>query len=466
MNRNRAGNPELLTHVWLMAMVQRKQILAVAAAILAAAGALALPVGAQAQFFGNGWGYQPYRAAPPSGGFSFPFFGRPRSYAAPSESYRAPPPRKLETQPSSTVTVVGDSMADWLAYGLEEIYADNQQVGVVRNVRPYSGLVRYEPRNETLQWPQAIKDALATERPSAIVVMLGLNDRVSLRERAPAANSAAQPAQQGQGGKQGGKQDGKSAPQTAAGAGQKPEERPADPRHPGPSVSYEFRSDEWAQAYKKRIDEMMTVLKSKGVPVLWVGLPAIRGPRATSDISYLDDLYHAEADKLGITYVDVWDGFVDEDGRYTVQGPDFEGQIRRLRTGDGVHFTKYGALKLAHLVDQELSRIMANPAAPVALTSPQASAPAKPGNGRPAVGPVLPLTAAGGGGQMIGGGEAGSLLGAGGHAGLVASEDPTAKNALVRGDPLAAPPGRADNFAWPQGDTAASASPQAAPAAH
>lgn len=129
-------------------MVQRKRILAVAAAV--AVAVLALPAGAQAQFFGGGWGYQPYRPAPPSNGFSFPFFGRPRSYAPPAESYRAPPPRKLENPPSSTVVVVGDSMADWLAYGLEEIYADNQQIGVTRNVRQYSGLVRYEPRNETL----------------------------------------------------------------------------------------------------------------------------------------------------------------------------------------------------------------------------------------------------------------------------------------------------------------------------
>jgi len=446
-----------------MAMVQRTRFLKVAAALVA--GALALPVGAQAQFLGGGWGYQPYRAAPPSGGFfSFPFFGGRRGYAPPAESYRAPPPRKLETQPSTTVIVVGDSMADWLAYGLEEIYADNQQIGVVRSIRQYSGLVRYEPRNEALQWPQAIKDTLAADKPSAIVVMLGLNDRIALRERVAPAKPAPDAKQDA---KQDGKSDGKAAPQTAAGAEQKPEERPVDPRHPGPSVSYEFRSDQWAQVYKKRIDDMITALKSKGVPVIWVGLPAIRGPRATADISYLDDLYHAEADKLGITYVDIWDGFVDEDGRYTVQGPDFEGQTRRLRTGDGIHFTKYGALKLAHLVDQELSRIMANPAAPVALSAPQAAAPAKPGTARSTVGPVLPLTAAGGGGQMISGGEAGGLLGAGGNAAPLASEDPTVKSALVRGDSLAAPPDRADNFAWPQGDAGASASPPAAaPAAH
>ena len=85
---------------------------------------------------------------------------------------------------------------------------------------------------------------------------------------------------------------------------------------------------------------MIAALKSKGVPVIWVGLPAIRGSKATSDMSYLDELYRERAERAGIIYVNIWDGFVDEDGDYAVQGPDFEGQIRRLRTADGVYFTK------------------------------------------------------------------------------------------------------------------------------
>jgi hypothetical protein len=64
-------------------------------------------------------------------------------------------------------------------------------------------------------------------------------------------------------------------------------------------------------------------------------------------MGYLDELYRGRAEKAGIAYVDIWDGFVDDQGRYAVQGPDFEGQIRRLRTADGVHFTKAGAVKLA-----------------------------------------------------------------------------------------------------------------------
>ena len=115
---------------------------------------------------------------------------------------------------------------------------------------------------------------------------------------------------------------------------------------------------------------MIAALKAKGVPVLWVGLPAVRGTKSTSDMSYLDELYRERAEKAGITYVDIWDGFVDEQGRYAVQGPDFEGQIRRLRTADGVHFTKAGAVKLASYVDRELRRVMSNHVVPVALPGP------------------------------------------------------------------------------------------------
>jgi uncharacterized protein len=114
-----------------------------------------------------------------------------------------------------------------------------------------------------------------------------------------------------------------------------------------PNGLYEFREERWVELYKKRIEEMIGVLKSKGVPVLWVGLPVVYGPKATADTLFLDSLYRDVAGNAGITYVDVWDGFVDEAGRFVQKGPDFEGQIRQLRSSDGVYFTKAGARKLA-----------------------------------------------------------------------------------------------------------------------
>ena len=221
-------------------------------------------------------------------------------------------------------------------------------------------------------------------------------------------------------------------------------------QHPVPGRSYDFHTDLWAELYVKRIDAMIAALKSKGVPVLWVGLPALRGPKSTSDMAYLDELYRERAERAGIYYVDIWDGFTDDQGRYAVDGPDFEGQIRRLRTADGVHFTKAGAVKLASYVDQELRRVLSNHVAPVAL--PEQGAPVKSGTGRPDIGPVLPLTVS----STEGG--AGGLLGGGSESAPLAS-DPLAQKVLDRGAPIAAVAGRADDFSWPRPQPPADVAP-------
>ena len=59
----------------------------------------------------------------------------------------------------------------------------------------------------------------------------------------------------------------------------------------------------------------------------------------------MDGNDHANISALwvGIVYVDIWEGFVDSSGQFAAQGPDFEGQIRRLRSADGVYFSKAGA---------------------------------------------------------------------------------------------------------------------------
>ena len=244
--------------------------------------------------------------------------------------------------------VLGDAMADWLAYGLEDAYADQPDMGVIRKSKTVSGLIKYQPKGDPADWAAAAKGILATEKPDAIVVMLGLNDRVAIRE--PAADKSDKPADKKADkdkkdarrqtrGKPGAKPDG-------AAEAAKPEDKPvdtelspddaADDAPPviapekstrSPNGIYEFREERWVELYTKKIEEMIAVMKSKGVPVLWVGLPAVRGAKATSDMLFLDSLYRDAAGKAGITYVDVWDGFVDEAGRFLQKGPDFEGQI-------------------------------------------------------------------------------------------------------------------------------------------
>ncbi|HET7166516.1 MAG TPA: DUF459 domain-containing protein, partial [Pseudolabrys sp.] len=213
----------------------------------------------------------------------------------------------------------------------------------------------------------------------------------------------------------------------------------------------EFRSDEWEKIYVRRIDDTIAALKSKGVPVIWVGLPSIRGARSSGEAAYLNELYRARAERAGITYIDVWDGFVDEAGKYSNYGPDYEGQVRRLRSSDGVFFTKPGAIKLARYVEHSLGRYMSN-RVPVALPSgPVEPAPseAKPAE-RPLMGPVVPLT----GGKTPGTSkDSDELLGAPGSSPI--HGDALAAKVLAKGETVPAPAGRADSFAWrPSASTA------------
>ena len=207
---------------------------------------------------------------------------------------------------------------------------------------------------------------------------------------------------------------------------------------------YEFRDERWVELYAKKIEELIGVLKSKGVPVLWVGLPAIRGQRGTSDMLFLDALYRDGAGKAGITYVDIWDGFVDEAGRFLQKGPDFEGQIRQLRTADGVFFTKAGARKLAHYVEREVTRLLAARSGPIAVpiepATPDANVvPGQPAP-RPLAGPVMPLVASSVGTDQL----------LGGPGSRPAAVDALAARTLVKGEALAPPAGRADDYAWPR----------------
>jgi hypothetical protein len=347
----------------------------------------------------------------------------------PVDHSRAPAPRKVDTPPSIKIVVLGDSMADWLAYGLEDGFSESPEIGIVRKHKTVSGLIRYDSRNEAQDWGQVARDIVAAEKPNAIVFMVGLHDRQPIRERQPARN-APQPGQPAT-----------AQPQDAGDA----EQSIAAPE-PQRGRVHEFRSDKWHEVYIKRIDDTIATLKTAGVPVLWVGLPSIRGARSTNDMLYLDELYRARAENAGIVYVDVWDGFVDEQGRFTARGPDFEGQIRPLRPSDGVHFTRAGAKKLAHYVDRELRRLALSPSTTIALPAPEpvipvTPPPARPGiaGPRPLAGPVLLLNSPPH--------DTEELLGGGGA--QQAAADALAARVLISGEAVTAAAGRADDFAWP-----------------
>src|SRR5260370_42292740 len=105
---------------------------------------------------------------------------------------------------------------------------------------------------------------------------------------------------------------------------------------------YAFRSKEWGEAYGREVDEAISLLKSKGVPVFWVGLPPAKNIRA-ADLGFLNDVFREHAEKDGIGYIEVWDAFLDEDGDFCTRGPVLNGQTRPLPAADGLLFTQPSA---------------------------------------------------------------------------------------------------------------------------
>jgi hypothetical protein len=259
--------------------------LLLAVAISASAlAAIATPALAQFPFFFPGprdpyrdpYSQPRYRPPPPPS----PFYGFPRE---PQRQIEAPAP--VQEEPSGTiygsteaadknrtspashyVLVVGDSLADQLAQGLADAFVvERPEVAIIKKTRGSSGLVRAD----FYDWPAQLPALLEAEKPTAIAVMLGTNDRQALR-------------------------DDKGA--------------------------YEIRSDRWKELYVLRIESFVNELKKKGVPVLLVGLPSMRIPRLSADLQYINEILREQAPRLGVYYIDIWDGFVGDNDEFAMFG--------------------------------------------------------------------------------------------------------------------------------------------------
>jgi uncharacterized protein len=116
---------------------------------------LALSLPANAQYWGYPWGGRQQQRQQLYNPFGGGFWGdRPGGYWGDRQAPRYPRQRERAREsdretpdysraPSATprkdatvkIVVMGDANADWLAYGLEDAYSDNPDVGIVRKHR-------------------------------------------------------------------------------------------------------------------------------------------------------------------------------------------------------------------------------------------------------------------------------------------------------------------------------------------
>ncbi len=207
------------------------------------------------------------------------------------------------------VLVVGDFMSGGVAEGLETAFADLPGVVIVDKSSGSSGFVR----DDHFDWPGQITAIIAEVQPAAVVMMIGSNDRQQMRA------------------------DGQSL-------------RP--------------RSDEWNVQYAKRLASFATQVKEAKVPLIWVGAPSFRVSSMSADMLAFNDMYKQAAVDAGGEFVDVWEGFVDENGAFATTGPDINGQPVRLRASDGINITKAGKRKLAFYVEKPLRKLLGSAVSP------------------------------------------------------------------------------------------------------
>ncbi|MGY6707628.1 MAG: SGNH/GDSL hydrolase family protein [Rhizobiaceae bacterium] len=290
-----------------------------------------------------------------------------------------------KSEDASKVLVMGDFVAGGLGEGLEVAFAENADIVVTARTNGSSGLVR----DDFFNWPENITGFLEEEEPDIVILMIGANDRQQMI---------------------------------------------VDGRREEP------RSEAWMSEYEARIRKLATAVREHEAHLVWVGMVPFRFRSMTSDMIAFNDLYRRVTEEAGGEYIDVWGGFVDEEGDFASHGPDMNGQPAQLRAGDGINITRAGKRKLAFFVEKPLNRLLADGAPPALADH----------------GPELPLDfdhddidltriertqpVSLGEAGLLGGGEllGGRATGAQGSAGARASREEV--------DATRSVPGRADNF--------------------
>lgn len=213
---------------------------------------------------------------------------------------------KLEN--AKKVLVVGDFMAGSLGDGLKVAFETTPGVVIETRANGSSGLVREDYFN----WPENLPVYVAEVTPSIIIVSLGANERQQMSI--------------------GGEKE-------------------------------KFRTDRWLAEYTRRTGAFAALARSENIPLLWVGMPPFQSTAMTADMVTLNGIFRAETEKVGGTFIDIWDGFVDEGGKFVMTGSDINGQQVRLRGSDGINLTKAGKRKLAFYVEKDIRKLLGDAAA-------------------------------------------------------------------------------------------------------
>ncbi|MFC5585223.1 DUF459 domain-containing protein [Nitratireductor kimnyeongensis] len=233
-----------------------------------------------------------------------------RRSSAPAAPSQPPPSLEVEKLDNARVIlVVGDFLAGGLAEGLSTAYSESPGVRVVNRSNGSSGFVR----DDYYDWNTEIAGILDDLSPAVVVMMIGSNDRQQLI---------------------------------------------VDGKREAP------RSEAWVAEYTQRVEAFAAAIEDRQIPLVWSGLPSFKSSTMSSDMLAFNDIYKTTVEAIDGSFVDIWDGFVDENGGFVFTGPDMNGQPVRLRGSDGINLTRAGKRKVAFYVEKPLNKLLGEAVSP------------------------------------------------------------------------------------------------------
>lgn len=111
-----------------------------------------------------------------------------------------------------------------------------------------------------------------------------------------------------------------------------------------------FKTPDWEEAYRQRIDSILDTAQAHNVQVIWVGPPNMEKPKLSTAMAYLSDLYKSQIEQYHQHFVSANEilGYQsDEFSYYRTTG---DGKKVKTRVDDGIHFTTTGQKLIAERV--------------------------------------------------------------------------------------------------------------------
>ena len=206
-----------------------------------------------------------------------------------AQAQNAPKPEPIR------IAFVGDSMADGLWQGVTRTIAKNACLKALIDTERFgkngTGLTRLDKFN----WPRELVAIDKRYKAQIYVVSVGLNDRNPIHDP-----------------------DGKGA---------------------------QYRSKEWPDVYREKIDKLLKSATGMKASVVWLGIPSLRDGPSDQEAKEKNELYAAAISALkdpSVRYVEPWRIKPEGDDPFSTYGPGEDGKLIALRTADGSHFTPAG----------------------------------------------------------------------------------------------------------------------------